>query len=274
MTILDTLATEARQRVEADLAQTSLAEMTRRALDTPVQPGFPFEQALAVPGLSFICEVKKASPSRGLIAPDFPYLEIARDYQLGGAAAMSVLTEPKRFLGSDQVLAQIRALATIPLLRKDFTVSAYQIYQARALGASAVLLICAIISDTQLSEYLGLAEQLGLSALTEAHDEDEAERAVRAGARVIGVNNRNLHDFSVDTNNSSSLRGLIPPDRLFVSESGVKGPEDAARAAQMGADAVLVGESLMRAQNRPEFLCQLIAASRVGAAVVPQSVEK
>ena len=268
-TILDVLAREARQRVDADSATVSLAEMRARAFDTPVTSGFPFERALSAPGLSFICEVKRASPSKGLIAPDFPYLHIAEDYEAAGAAAISVLTEPKRFLGSDTYLTKIAGRVSIPVLRKDFTVDAYQIFQARVLGASAVLLICSIISEAQLGELLGVAEELGLSVLVEAHDAAEVSRAVRAGARVIGVNNRNLHDFSVDTSNSSSLRALVPPDRIFVSESGVATPQDAAAVARSGADAVLVGEALMRAADRQGFLRDLEQAAN--HAILPQS---
>ena len=266
-TILDVLACEARERVEADSASVSLLEMRARALDTPIRSGFPFEKALSVPGLSFICEVKKASPSKGLISPDFPYMDIAEDYEAAGAAAISVLTEPKRFLGADAYLEEIVGRVSIPVLRKDFTVSAYQIYQARVLGASAVLLICSIISEEQLSEYLGVAEELGLSALVEAHDRTEVERAVQAGARVIGVNNRNLKDFSVDTSNSTSLRALVPPDRIFVSESGVATPQDAAMVALSGADAVLVGEALMRSADRRGFLRNLRQAATLTPAV-------
>ncbi|MDR0847607.1 MAG: indole-3-glycerol phosphate synthase TrpC [Propionibacteriaceae bacterium] len=258
MTILDTLAAEAHLRVEADLGHTSLSEMKARALDTYVLPGFPLEGALAAPRLSFICEVKKASPSKGPISPDFPYLQIAREYEEGGADAISVLTEPKHFLGSDRYLSEIAAEVSIPVLRKDFTVDAYQIYQARALGASAVLLICSILTDAQLSEFLGLADSLGLSCLTEAHDAEEVERAVRVGARIIGVNNRNLHDFSVDSSNSATLRELVPRDRLFVSESGVTSREDAAQIQDMGADGVLIGEALMRASDRRSYLRELV----------------
>ena len=263
-TILGTLAAEAAQRVEASLPAISEAEMTRRAHDASAPLGFPFESGLAGDGLSFICEVKRASPSRGLIAPYFPYLGIASDYAQAGAAAISVLTEPRHFLGSDQCLSEIARTVAIPVLRKDFTVSAYQIYQARVLGASAVLLICAILSDSQLSEYLGLADELGLSCLTEAHDRVEVERAVRAGARVVGVNNRNLHDFTIDRSTSGSLRALVPGDRLFVAESGIRTVDDAVVAARFGADAVLIGESLMTAPDRRGFLRQLVAATRTG----------
>ncbi|MDR0488318.1 MAG: indole-3-glycerol phosphate synthase TrpC [Propionibacteriaceae bacterium] len=257
MTILNTLAQEARQRVDADILAVSRADMRAQAYDTPIREGFLFEQALSAPGLSFICEVKKASPSKGLIASDFPYLDIAMDYQLAGAAAISVLTEPARFLGSDAHLTEIATRVAVPILRKDFTVDPYQIYQARTLGASAVLLICSLLSDSQLEEALGLATSLGLSCLVEAHNAEEIQQAVRVGARVIGVNNRNLHDFSVNTANSADLRSLVPEDRIFVSESGVTTPADAAQAVRMRADAVLVGESLVRAEDRRGFLREM-----------------
>ena len=262
-TILDTLAAQARQRVEADRVKVPESEMRQRALDTNTRSHFLFEQALRRPGLSFICEVKKASPSKGVIAEEFQPLDIGLEYQLGGASAISVLTEPTHFLGSDQYLRQLSTRVATPLLRKDFTVDPYQIYQARVLGASAVLLICAILSDGQLSEYLDLADCLGLSCLIEAHDAYEVERAVQGGARVIGVNNRNLRDFSVDTANAAGLRSLVPQDRIYVCESGIATPADAAQAALSGADAVLVGESLMKSQNRRLLLRQMRAAADV-----------
>ena len=218
---------------------------------------FPFEAALRKPGISFICECKKASPSKGLIAPVFPYLEIARDYEAAGADCISVLTEPKWFLGSDAYLREIAASVAIPCLRKDFIVDAYMIYEAKVLGAAAVLLICAILTEEELGEYLELCESLGLSALVEAHDGPEVEKALRAGARIIGVNNRNLKDFSVDTENSLRLRERIPASVLFVSESGVSGPEDVAALREIGADGVLIGETLMRAADKTAKLREL-----------------
>ena len=208
-------------------------------------------------GISFICECKKASPSKGLIAPDFPYLEIAKAYEAAGADAISVLTEPKWFLGSDAYLREIAGAVSIPCLRKDFTVDEYMIYEAKLLGASAVLLICAILSEAQLKEYLAVCDELRLSALVEAHDEAEVEIALRAGARVIGINNRNLKDFTVDTENSRRLRERIPKHVLFVSESGVSGAEDVKRLSKIGADAVLVGEALMRAADKKQALQNL-----------------
>lgn len=207
--------------------------------------------------MSFICECKKASPSKGLIEPDFRYLEIAREYEAAGADCISVLTEPKWFLGSDEYLKEIAKTVSIPCIRKDFTVDEYQIYQARTLGAAAVLLICSILSEEQLGEYIKICDSLGISALVEIHNEKEAGMAVRAGARIIGVNNRNLKDFTVDTANSRKLRDLIPDYIIFVSESGVKSTDDIRAIREIGADAVLIGETLMRADDKKAKLDEL-----------------
>ena len=256
MSILDQLADHAHQRVAAAKAVTPTAEVRRAALALP-KGDFAFERALGGGDLAFICECKRASPSKGLIAPEFPWLEIARDYAAAGAEAISVLTEPKWFLGDDNYLRQIAETVSVPCIRKDFTVDEYMIYGARALGASAVLLICAILDDGQLKAYLKLSDELGLTALVEAHDENEVEAALKAGARVVGVNNRNLKDFSVDTDNSRRLRKLIPREVLYVSESGVRTAEDIRKIRSIGADAVLVGEALMRAEDKTEKLREL-----------------
>lgn len=256
MTILDQLAGYARIRTEQAKQRVPLEHMKRQVSELP-KGNFEFENALKGQGISFICECKKASPSKGLIAPDFPYLKIAKEYEMAGADCISVLTEPKWFLGSDQYLREIAEKVTIPCLRKDFTVDDYMLYEAKILGASAVLLICSILSEEQIKEYIGICDQLGLSALVEAHDEQEARMAVRAGARIIGVNNRNLKDFSVDTDNSRRLREKIPPHILFVSESGVSSAEDVEKLRMIGADAVLIGESLMRARDKKAKLLQL-----------------
>jgi indole-3-glycerol phosphate synthase len=256
MTILDQLADHARARVAAAKQALPPDEMKRRALAMP-KGNFAFENALRQTGMSFICECKKASPSKGLIAPDFPYLQIAKDYEAAGADCLSVLTEPKWFLGSDEYLSEIAAAVSIPCLRKDFTVDEYMIDEAKVLGASAVLLICSILPEETVREYIGRCDALGLSALVEAHDEAEVLSALRAGARIIGVNNRNLKDFSVDTENSARLRRLIPNDVLFVSESGVKTAEDVAKLREIGADAVLIGETLMRAPDKKAKLDEL-----------------
>ncbi len=256
MNILDKLAAHARERVEAAKDNISLEEIKRQALRLP-KGDFSFEKALKKPDLSFICECKKASPSKGLIAPDFPYLRIAQEYQAAGADCISVLTEPKWFLGSEKYLREIASKVSIPCLRKDFTVDEYMIYEAKLLGASAVLLIAAILSEEQLREYKGVCDELGLSALVEAHNEAEVKAAINAGARIIGVNNRNLKDFTVDTENSRHLRNIIPNDILFVSESGVKTADDVQSLREIGADAVLIGETLMKAEDKKQKLNEL-----------------
>ena len=196
-----------------------------------------------------------------MIAPDFPYLKIAKEYEAAGADCISVLTEPKWFLGSDKHLKQIADTVSIPCLRKDFTVEEYMIYEAKVLGASAVLLICSILSEDKIKEYISICDKLGLSALVEAHDESEVQMALNAGARIIGVNNRNLKDFSVDTDNSRRLRELIPRDVLFVSERGLSSAKDVAKLREIGADAVLIGESLMRAPDKKNKLDELRGVS-------------
>lgn len=256
MTILDQLAGYACERVEEAKKKLSYEELREQALFLP-RGTFVFEQALKGSGISFICECKKASPSKGLIAPDFPYLQIAKEYEAAGADCISVLTEPKWFLGNNEYLKDIAGEVSIPCLRKDFTVDAYMIYEAKVLGASAVLLICSILKEEQIREYIGICDELGLSALVEAHDENEVKMALNAGARIIGVNNRNLKDFSVDTENSRRLRELIPRDVLFVSESGVGSAEDVRKLWEIGADAVLVGETLMRAEDKRGKLAEL-----------------
>ncbi len=253
MTILEQLAQHARIRVEEDKKRISFQEMKAMALALPVGDRV-FEEALKRPGMSFICECKKASPSKGLIAPYFPYKDIARAYEEAGADALSVLTEPKWFLGRDQYLEEIAQAVKLPCLRKDFTVDPYMIYQAKVLGASAILLICSILEDRQLQEYQAQAQELGLGVLVEAHDQKEITMALQAGATIIGVNNRNLKDFSVDTGNSHRLRTLVPQEVTFVSESGVKTPEDVAKLKVAGVDAVLIGEALMRAPDKKATL--------------------
>ena len=259
MNILDQLAEYSRLRVAEDKKKISLEEMKNIAIQTKNEKlcDFAFENELKKDGLSFICECKKASPSKGLIEPDFRYLEIAREYEAAGADCISVLTEPKWFLGSDEYLKEIAKTVSIPCIRKDFTVDEYQIYQAKTLGAAAVLLICSILSEEQLGEYIKICDSLGISALVEIHNEKEAGMAVRAGARIIGVNNRNLKDFTVDTANSKKLRDLIPDDIIFVSESGVKSTDDIRAIREIGADAVLIGETLMRADDKKAKLDEL-----------------
>ncbi|MDO5795965.1 MAG: indole-3-glycerol phosphate synthase TrpC [Eubacteriales bacterium] len=254
--ILEQLAAYARTRVEQAKAVRPLADVKAAALAQP-KGDFAFEKALAQPGVRFICECKRASPSKGLIAPVFPYLDIAKEYATAGADAISVLTEPKWFLGSDEYLQQIAAAVPVPCLRKDFTVDEYMIYEAKLLGASAVLLICSLLDTETLHQYLGICDALGLSALVEAHDEQEIASAAAAGARVIGVNNRNLKNFTVDVTNSLALRQKAPPGVLFVAESGITSPSDVSALRAAGVDAVLVGEALMRAPDKAAALAAL-----------------
>lgn len=254
--ILETIAEATKIRVSESKAIKSLEEVKAEALSMP-KGDFSFEKALKNPGMSFICECKKASPSKGIIAEDFPYLQIAKDYELAGASAISVLTEPQWFKGELDYLREIASNVNIPCLRKDFTVDEYMIYEAKISGASAVLLICSILTEEQLKEYMAICDTLGISALVEAHDEDEANMAIRAGARIIGVNNRDLKTFTVDPTNCLRLRKIIPSDIVFVGESGVKTPEDIKTLLDNKVDAVLIGESMMRSNDKVAFLNHL-----------------
>lgn len=304
--ILDEIAAKTKERVAEQKKKVSLEEIKRQALDIVARETdngsspytkFPFRDNLAADGISFICEVKKASPSKGLIAPDFPYVDIAKEYEAAGASAISVLTEPFYFQGSNQFLMDIKKEVNIPLLRKDFTVDEYMIYEAKVIGASAVLLICAILDDEQLVSYLKLAHELGLSALVEAHDEDEVRRAIACGAGIIGVNNRDLRTFTVDIMNSVRLRKLVPDTvpvkdsltkgsgtdtvcdvksdihsdkgsdpfvdpfgsqkMVYVSESGIRTKEDIDRLKANGTDAVLIGETFMRSPDKKRLFAEL-----------------
>ena len=275
MNILDELANAARERVKKDKENVSLEkirELAEKAAEpgdtsgdfgcaaTKLRGGTRFYDAVRREGLSFICEIKKASPSKGLIDPVFDYQKIAADYEAAGADCISCLTEPTRFLGSDEIFKEVRSLVDTPMIRKDFTVDEYQIYQSKAMGADCVLLICSLLDEKTLSGYLRLCDEIGLSALTETHDEEEIRKAVSAGARMIGVNNRNLKDFSVDFKNAERLRDLIPKGALYVAESGVKSVEDLKLLKEIGADAVLMGEVLMRADDRIAKLKEFKAA--------------
>ncbi len=254
MTILDKLADLSRARAAAEQEKVSEAELREQAKALGKGNGEAFLSALKKPGISFICEIKKASPSKGLISPDFPYLKIAADYERAGADCISCLTEPEYFLGSDDIFREVREKVNLPMLRKDFTVCEYQLDQARVMGANAALLIVSLMDERTLTAYLEHCEELGIAALVETHDEEEIRKAVSAGAKIIGVNNRNLKDFTVNTDNAASLRRLIPEDVLFVSESGVRTPEDVRKIREMGADAALIGEALMRAEDKKKML--------------------
>lgn len=250
MNILEEIAEKTKQRIQEEKARVPVGDLKERIEKNKIS----FLKALKKEGMSYICEVKKASPSKGLIAPDFPYLEIAGEYEAAGASAISCLTEPYYFQGSDRYLEEITSTVKIPVLRKDFTVDEYMIYQARALGAAAVLLICAILDDSQLRGYRQLAESMGMDALVEAHDEKEVERALRCGAKIVGVNNRDLRTFQVDMANSIRLRKLAPQDVVFVSESGIRTAEDIRRLYDNQVDAVLIGETLMRSEDKKAAL--------------------
>lgn len=251
--ILDELAAFAAKRVEQAKQKVPFEQMREHA-HVLTKGTFCFEQALKDPQLSFICEIKKASPSKGIISESFPFCEIAKEYELGGADCVSCLTEPKWFLGSDEIFCAIRAEISLPMLRKDFTVDAYQIYEAKCMGANAVLLICSLLDTATISKHLSICEELGICALVETHNEVEVQSAISAGARLIGVNNRNLKDFSVDVYHAAKLRDKIPPSALFIAESGVQSPDDVAVLKSIGAHAVLIGEALMRSPDKAAFL--------------------
>lgn len=257
MTILDEIAAKTRQRIAAKKEELPLENLKSKAEAMLMDTEFQFEQALKQKGISFICEVKKASPSKGLIAQDFPYIQIAKEYEAAGAAAISCLTEPFYFQGKDQYLREIVEHTRIPVLRKDFVVDPYMIYEAKVLGAGAILLICAILSDKELKEYFTIADSLGLSVLVEAHTEDEVKRALECGARVVGVNNRDLKTFQVDISTSIRLRKFVPVDYIYVSESGIRHAQDIDALYQNGTDAVLIGELLMRSQDKKSMLAKL-----------------
>lgn len=275
MNILEEIAEKTRERIREEkkhVPQTDLLKIihekenvwrkkknsTEGGAKTADRTGqYRFYDALKKQGMSYICEVKKASPSRGMIARDFPWLKIAKEYEKAGASAISCLTEPYYFLGKDRYLKEIVSAVNIPVLRKDFTVDDYMICQAAAFGASAILLICALLDDSQLKAYRELAEEFGMDALVEAHDEKETERALKSGARIIGINNRDLRTFRVDMENSVRLRRLAPENILFVSESGIRTPKDIRKLCENQVDAVLIGETLMRSCEKQAMLEEL-----------------
>ena len=257
MSILNEIAARTKERIAEEKFKVPLRKLISQQnsdLAKHAEEKISFLEALKKPGMSYICEVKKASPSKGLIAPDFPYLDIAKEYEQAGASTISCLTEPFYFQGDDRYLQEISQAVNIPVLRQDFTVDEYMIYQAKAFGASAVLLICAILDNSQLKAFGELAQELGLDALVEAHDQWEVDRALNLGAKIVGVNNRNLHDFTVDMGNSIRLRNMAPADTVFVSESGIKTAEDIRILYENQVDAVLIGETLMRSPDKKAAL--------------------
>ena len=255
--ILDRIVEATKIRVAQEKQVESPEAVKAAALALPPDTGFPFEAALRQQDFNFICEVKKASPSKGIIAEHFPYLDIAKEYEVAGAAAISVLTEPDFFKGDKKYLQEIASTVKIPVLRKDFIIDEYQIYQAKVWGASAILLICACLDMPTLTKFRELADSLGLSSLVEAHDEKEVQMAIDCGARIIGVNNRNLKDFTVDVQNSVRLRNLVQDDVIFVSESGLETPEDIQVLRDNNIGVALMGETFMRSPNKVEKLAYL-----------------
>lgn len=255
--ILDKITKDTRIRVAKAKEKVSLAEMKEQALKLPVDAGFPFEEKLKEDTIQFICEVKKASPSKGIIAKEFDYLRIAKEYENAEATAISVLTEPHFFMGSDKYLQEIRQEVKTLLLRKDFTIDEYQIYEAKVLGADIILLICAILDEEQIKAYIAIADTLGLSAIVEVHNETEMRRAIAAKARIIGVNNRNLKDFTIDINNSLRLRKLAPKEIAFIAESGITSHADIQTLLEHKVNGVLIGETLMRSDDKKQMLNKL-----------------
>lgn len=252
--MLDEIVLKTKERLEEAKKNKPFDELKEEVASLDINLDFPFEKALASEGLSIIAEVKKASPSKGLIAEDFDYLAIAKEYESAGVSAISVLTEPYFFKGSNDYLKEIACEVNVPILRKDFTIDSYMIYEAKVIGASAVLLIVSILSDDELKSYLEIADSLGLSAIVETHDEEEIKRALDAGARIIGVNNRNLKNFTVNINNSVELCRLVPSDVLFISESGIKTKEDTLKLIGNDVDAVLIGETLMKSDDKKSLI--------------------
>ena len=259
--ILDRIVEATKIRVAQEKQVETLEAVKAAALALPSDTGFPFEAALCQQDFNFICEVKKASPSKGIIAEHFPYLDIAKEYEVAGAAAISVLTEPDFFKGDKKYLQEIASTVKIPVLRKDFIIDEYQIYQAKVWGASAILLICACLDMPTLTKFRELADSLGLSSLVEAHDEHEVQMAIDCGARIIGVNNRNLKDFTVDVQNSVRLRNLVQDDVIFVSESGLETPEDIQVLRDNNIGVALMGETFMRSPNKIEKLAYLYGST-------------
>ncbi|MDI6650306.1 indole-3-glycerol phosphate synthase TrpC [Leuconostoc suionicum] len=257
--ILDDLVAATRQNMLARQAQKSLHDLQKEAVRITVSREFPFEKILAKQKISVIAEIKQASPSKGQIVPssEFDYQEIAKDYEVAGVDAISVLTEERYFKGSLDILKTVAADSATPVLRKDFTIDPYMIYEAKVAGAQIILLIVVILTDEQLKEYLSLANELGLSAIVEAHNEEEILRAVKVNARIIGVNNRNLKDFTVDFDNTKRLRQLVPPEILFISESGIKDRSDVVILEQIGVDGILVGETFMKAADKLAIIQEL-----------------
>ena len=254
--MLDEIVEKTKERLVESKKNKSLDDLKDEVAKMNITQDFPFKEALSGDEISIIAEVKRASPSKGMIAEDFDYVFIAKDYEDAGASAISVLTEPYFFKGSNDYLKEISENVSIPILRKDFVIDEYMIWEAKAIGASAVLLIVSILSIVELKKFLDLAHDLGLSAIVEAHDGNEIRTALNVGAEIIGVNNRDLTDFSVDIENSISLRRCVSGDVVFISESGIKTPEDVRRLKENDVDAVLIGETLMKSDDKKAMISE------------------
>lgn len=255
--ILDDIVAKQKVRIEYEKKEKNIDTLKQEVLSLPLSKNFFFEDALKSKDFAFICEIKKASPSKGVIVEDFPYLDIAQDYENAGATAISVLTEPNFFKGNDIYLKEVADTVNIPVLRKDFIIDEYQIYQAKLIGADAILLICAILDETTLNKFLNLAKSLKLSCLVETHNENEIKKALNSGANIIGINNRDLKTFTVDIKTSLNLRNFIPQNKILISESGIKTAQDIKMLKNEGFNGVLIGESMMLSKDKKNFLAQL-----------------
>ena len=255
--ILDDIIAKQKIRIENEKKEKDIETLKQEVLSLPSSKDFFFENSLKSKAFSFICEIKKASPSKGVIVEDFPYTDIAQEYEKAGASAISVLTEPHFFKGNDLFLKEVADTVNIPVLRKDFIIDEYQIYQAKLIGADAILLICAILDETTLNKFLNLAKSLKLSCLVETHNEQEIEKALNSRANIIGINNRDLKTFTVDINTSLKLRKLIPDNKILISESGIKTAQDIKMLKNAGFNGALIGESMMRSKNKQQFLLSL-----------------
>ena len=255
--ILDDIVAKQKIRIEHEKKEKSIEILKQEVLNLPLSENFFFEDSLKNKDFAFICEIKKASPSKGIIVEEFPYTEIAQEYEKAGATAISVLTEPNFFKGNDIFLKDVADTVNIPVLRKDFIIDEYQIYQAKLIGADAILLICAILNETTLNKFLNLAKSLKLSCLVETHNEDEVKKALNSGANIIGINNRDLKTFKVDVNTSLKLRKLIPNNKILISESGIKTAQDIKMLKDNGFKGALIGESMMLSKDKKQFLLEL-----------------
>ena len=255
--ILDDIIAKQKERIKKEKDIKSFDVLKQEAENLPISKNFFFEESLKSKDFAFICEIKKASPSKGIIVDDFPYTDIAQEYEKAGAAAISVLTEPHFFKGNDKFLNDVAEIVNIPVLRKDFIIDEYQIYQAKSIGADAILLICAILDEETLKTFFNTATKLKLSCLVETHNEDEIKKALNSGAKIIGINNRDLKNFKVDINTSLKLKKYIPKDKIIISESGIKTAEDIKILKQSGFKGALIGESMMLSKNKQQFLSNL-----------------